>query len=68
MTIPQGFEKFGEILVAGMKLKKVMQRRQITAARAKCPFCENGFLHGRLAGRKSHMHMACDGCDVRMME
>jgi hypothetical protein len=61
-------KRFGEILTAGMKLKKVMLRRAITAARAKCPFCEAGFLHGRLAGPKKHLHMACDGCEVRMME
>jgi hypothetical protein len=57
-----------KIVEAGMKLKKVMQKRSITAARAKCPFCESGFLHGRLAGRKSHLRMWCDGCDVGMME
>lgn len=62
------FAKFGKIIEAGLKLKKVMRQRAIRRARAKCPFCEAGFLHGVLAGRKDHLHMACDGCDVRMME
>jgi hypothetical protein len=59
---------FGKILETGMKLKKVMLDKRITAAKAKCPFCDAGFLHGRLAGRKNHLHMSCDGCDVAMME
>lgn len=56
------------IMETGMKLKKVMQKRGITAARAVCPICEGGFIHGRLAGRKQHLHMQCDSCDVYMME
>jgi hypothetical protein len=60
--------RFGKILETGMKLKKIMLGKRITAARAKCPFCETGHLHGRLAGHKNHLHMVCDGCDAAMME
>lgn len=63
-------KKTGPILAAGMKLKKVMLDKKITNAKAKCPVCEHGFIHGRLAGRKNHLRMWCDGegCDVQMME
>jgi hypothetical protein len=57
-----------KIMKAALKLKSQMKARKLTRARAKCPFCETGFLHGRLAGRKEHLHMACDACDVMMME
>lgn len=57
-----------KILETAMKLKAVMKKRGLTRARAKCPHCEAGFLHGRIAGRKGHLHMACDGCNARMME
>lgn len=63
-----GFEKFDKVLETAMKLKTVMKKRGITSAKAKCPHCDVGFLHGRLAGRKSHLHMSCDGCDVMVME
>lgn len=57
-----------KILETSCKLKAQMKKRGLIRARAKCPFCETGFLHGQLAGRKAHLHMACDGCDVRSME
>jgi hypothetical protein len=57
-----------KIIETAMKLKAVMKKRGLARARAKCPYCEKGFLHGQLAGSKGHLHMACDGCDVRMME
>lgn len=60
----------GRVLAAGVKLKKVMLDKGITSAKAKCPMCDAGFLHGRLAGRKNHMRMWCDGdgCNAMMME
>jgi hypothetical protein len=61
-------DRVAKILDAGFKLKSQMKKRGLTAARAKCPFCKDGFLHGRLVGRKDHLHMACDSCDVRSME
>jgi uncharacterized Zn finger protein len=57
-----------EVLNAAQRLKAVMKAKGITRAKAKCPICEHGFLHGVLAGRKQHLHMHCDGCDVVMME
>ena len=63
------FAKAGKMIDAAMKLKKVMQRKKIRSAKAKCPFCQDGHLHGRLAGRKDHIRMWCDVCeDVRLME
>lgn len=61
-------ERVGKIIEAAVKLKTVMQRRKITRARAPCPFCKTGFLHGVLAGPKQHIHMSCDACDVAMMQ
>lgn len=60
----------GRVLDAGVKLKKIMLDKGIASAKAKCPMCPDGYLHGRLAGRKNHMRMWCDGngCDVMMME
>ena len=57
-----------KVLVAGLKLKKVMRKKGVTSAKAKCPLCAEGFLHGRIVGRKQHMHMWCDGCTAQMME
>jgi hypothetical protein len=58
----------GQVLSAGMKLKAVMQKKGLTRARAKCPLCETGFIHGRLAGPKRDLHMACDSCDARLVQ
>jgi hypothetical protein len=60
----------GRVLAAGVKLKKVMLDKGIASAKAKCPMCAGGYLHGRLAGRKNHMRMWCDGegCNAMMME
>ncbi|MBR0693602.1 hypothetical protein [Bradyrhizobium lablabi] len=57
-----------KVIETAAKLKKIMLEKGITAAKAKCPFCDAGFVHGRLVGRKSHMHMHCDDCDISMME
>lgn len=59
---------FTKTLEMGMKLKKVMLKRGITRAKAKCEACE-GYLHGALAGKKNHLHMRCDGsCKAVFME
>ena len=42
-----------------VKLKKVMMKRGLRTARAKCPECE-GELHGVLAGKRNHLHMSCN--------
>lgn len=59
-----------QTMAAGMKLKKVMLDKGLTAARAKCPRCGNETMQGRLVGRKNHLRLWCDtaGCDVQMME
>jgi hypothetical protein len=59
---------FDKILEAGVKLKKIMLDKKITAAKAPCTICRAGFLHGRLVGRKQHLHMWCDNCPSQMME
>lgn len=61
-------KRAGKILVEGLKFKTALQKRGLTRGKAKCPFCETGHWHGTLNGRKQHLHMACDGCDVSMME
>lgn len=61
-------ERIDKIIEMAMKLKKVMQKRGIRAARAKCELCADGYIHGRLAGRKDHLHMHCDGCDAAMIQ
>lgn len=58
----------GKILVQALKFKVALQKRGLTRGKAKCPFCADGHWHGVLAGRKQHLHMACDGCTVQMME
>jgi hypothetical protein len=61
-------KRAGQILVKAMAFKKALQKRNLLFGKAKCPFCADGHWHGTLNGRKSHLHMFCDGCDVRMME
>lgn len=38
----------GKVLDAAVKLKEVMIKQGLTSAKAKCPMCETGHLHGRL--------------------
>jgi predicted SprT family Zn-dependent metalloprotease len=61
-------ERAGKILEAGSKLKTALKKRGLTQGKAKCPFCADGYLVGRMHGRKQHLHMACTHCDARMME
>lgn len=50
------------------KLKAVMLKRGLKAARARCPEC-GGELNGRLAGSRNHMRFWCAGtCKRSMME
>lgn len=49
-------------------MKKNMKAKNITKAKAKCPYCD-GYWHARLNGMKQHMHMSCDGdCKTMIME
>jgi hypothetical protein len=55
-------------LETGLKLKKIMLKKGITRCRCACPRC-GGTIHAVLAGRKNHLHMACDGrCGMNIME
>jgi hypothetical protein len=64
------FEYFSKVIETGTKMKKVMQKKKLKFAKAACPHCKNGMLHGMLAGRKEHLHMYCDNsdCGVRFIE
>jgi hypothetical protein len=68
------YERFGKILAAGVRLKKVMQEKKLIRAKTFCPMCNRlklesgGYLYGELVGPKKHLHMACTKCDARMME
>ncbi|MFA6966093.1 hypothetical protein [Bosea sp. (in: a-proteobacteria)] len=61
---------FGATLTAGLKLKRVMQKRGLRRARAKCPRCGFETLQGALVGRRDHLRMWCDtpDCPMEMME
>lgn len=49
-------------------MKRNMQKKEIKAGKAKCPYCD-GYWHARLAGPKQRLHMGCDGdCGAMMME
>lgn len=59
----------GTLVEAVFKLKKKMLERNLTRARTNCPNpgC-GGTLHARLAGRKNHIHAACEKCGQGLME
>jgi hypothetical protein len=58
-----------KVLPVAMKLKKKMLDKSITWAKTPCPEC-GGWLHGRIVGRRQHLHMACENADcfMRIME
>ncbi len=57
-----------ETLKLALKWKAKIIERDLTRAKAKCPYCE-GYWHGVLCGNKKHLHMSCDGdCKTMMME
>lgn len=61
-------KRFGTTLRDAARLKRVMLKRGLRRAQAKCPECD-GMLQGALAGRKDHMRFWCTGtCGRRMME
>lgn len=73
------WEKFEAALKAGVKLKAVMVKKNLTVAKANCPSCKApGALHGRLvigqaAGRHRRsggaFRMWCDTPDcIQMFE
>jgi hypothetical protein len=66
---------FQNVISAAEKLKKVMVKKNLSRAKAKCPMCD-GFLHGVLSNSLSrsrssrqHFAMSCDvTCKAWMME
>lgn len=65
---PMPADFFATTVRDAFKLKKVMLKRGLRRARAKCPECE-GMLHAVLAGKRNHIHFNCDGpCNRSLME
>lgn len=64
------FSRVAPFMEAAVKLKQVMLRRGLTAARCRCPMCGEENMQGRLAGRRSHIRAWCTtpGCNTQMME
>lgn len=56
-----------EIFEKAAIMKKNMIKKGLTAAKAKCPYCE-GEWRAVLAGPKKHMHMRCTKCGIMVME
>lgn len=61
-------ENWKEMFTKGMNMKANMKKKGLKVAKAKCPYCEDGYWYARLVGPKQHFHMGCDKCTVRMME
>lgn len=62
------FAQFEDVIRTAEKFKKVMLKRGLKRARCECPRCGK-FIHGRIAGPRNHLHMACEGqCGMNMME
>ena len=62
------FANVRDVIGTAMKLKKVMLKKGLKHAKAECPRC-GSFIHGRIAGPRNHLHMACEGkCGMSMME
>jgi hypothetical protein len=57
------------VMELASRVKAAMRAKNRTQAWTKCPKC-GGKVHAVLAGRKQHLHMACEtvGCNIRMME
>jgi hypothetical protein len=68
MIAKQFKSEFSKVIITASKFKTVMLKRNLKIAKAVCPHCNGGFLHGRIQGNKNHFHMACDKCDIRFME
>lgn len=62
------FERAGQLLEVGVRLKKSMKNLGRTTAWAKCPFCPEGRLQCLLAGSRNHLRYACTRCDASLME
>lgn len=60
-------QQVNETIEVATKMRKIMERKKISRARAKCPRCGKGFVHAVLVGPKKHMHMQCDTTNCLMM-
>lgn len=64
----------GRVISFGLKVKARMQKLSKTRVRVECPEqhadSAQHYVTAILAGRKQHIHMACDdaACSMRMME
>jgi hypothetical protein len=63
------FDHVVGVMDLASRVKAAMRAKNRTRAWTKCPKC-GGKVLAVLAGRKQHLHMACEtaGCNIRMME
>jgi len=61
-------DHINKTLEVATKLKKVMQKKGLKRARAKCPDCPEKFIHGSINGSRGHLHMTCECGKYRFME
>lgn len=64
MTEEKG--KPDDFITRAFRLRARMIERKIRAAKTEC-VC-GGFIIGRLAGPKNHLHARCDGCGRAVMQ
>lgn len=63
-------EYVNTVMDTAKRLKIVMGKKGLRAARCNCPVdgC-GGVIHAALHGKKDHLHFKCDGtCGLMMME
>ena len=60
-------KNFEDVIKKASIMKQNMEKKGLTRAKAKCPYCD-GYWHAILAGPKKHLHFRCDGeCKTMMM-
>lgn len=69
MIAPDVSDHFNQVFGLAVKVKAAMKRQNRRRGWTKCPYC-GGKVVVVLAGRRDHLHMACQtaGCNMRMME
>lgn len=61
------WDRFEDIVKKSVIARTNMEKKGLTRAKAKCPYCD-GYWHMRLLGPKKHIHLKCDGdCKTMMM-
>ncbi len=59
--------RFTTIIYKAQIMKMNMEKKKLTRAKSKCPFC-NGHWYAVLAEPKKHIHLHCDGnCKTMLM-